>query len=208
MGAHFCVAAACRAPAGLREEPFEVGWWGRSEAPGVSFWVWVLKVVLVQELQLSPKSCCGCFGNPRSWCDLASFRAGQHLLLCWVFLGDRSLMGKSCVWTLVVLVNQSHGSYGGGNDTVMTVPPDKVFLILSWPRCQVTCQCSFGRGLDLDFFFFLNCGILVIEMKEQKQRKSLSLPTVFSFKHKGLRTRQILTLKLRTNAKCDAEVCA
>lgn len=102
-------------------------------------------------------------------------------------------------------VDQSHGGYGGVNDIAMTVPPDEMFLILSSPYCQVTSQCSHGWGLDLDSF--LSCGIMVIEMKEQKQRKSLSLPTVFSFKHKGLLTRQIFTLKLWTNAKCDAEVC-
>jgi len=35
-----------------------------------------------------------------------------------------------------------------------------------------------------------------VEMKELKHRKSLSLPTVFSLKHKEVLTRQFLALKM------------
>lgn len=47
---------------------------------------------------------------------------------------------------------------------------------------------------------------MVIEVKEQKYRESLSLPTVFGLKHKGILTRLFLTLEIWSNTKCDAEL--
>lgn len=156
-------------------------------------------MVLVQGLHLSRASCCRCFGSPPGVWYLCPFHWENNLCASWNILRDQNLSGQVCVWTLIMPINQC-GNYCCANDIPMMLFPD--VQTMGIPHTAFTILPNDISAFIWPPFYFLNCEFMVIEMEEQKCRKRLSLPAVFSLKHKGIFTRQFITWEMWSNTKC------